>query len=66
LLTRLPEKNVEDWIKHSEASRDAGESLVKAAKKKDFAAARAAYEKMLTNCNACHKQFEEGKHILEP
>jgi hypothetical protein len=66
LLTRLPEKNSEDWIKHSEVSRDAGETLVKAAKKKDFAAARAAYEKMLTNCNACHKQFEEGKHILEP
>lgn len=66
LLGRLPEKDASDWIKHSELSRDVGGELVAAAKKKDYAAARAAYEKMLVHCNDCHKQFEQGKHILAP
>ena len=66
LLSRQPEENKGDWIKHSELSRDAGGEFVAAAKKKDFAAAKVAYEKMLTHCNDCHKQFEEGKHILTP
>lgn len=66
LLARLPEKDVADWIKHSELSRDAGAMFVAAAKKKDFAGARKAYETMLTHCNDCHKQFEKGRHILEP
>ena len=66
LLGRLPEKDAADWIKHSELSRDVGGELVAAAKKKDYAAARAAYEKMLVHCNDCHKQFEQGKHILAP
>ncbi|MFN7628223.1 MAG: hypothetical protein ACK5PZ_15455 [Pirellula sp.] len=66
LLTRLPEKDGEDWVTHSGASRDAGAEVYSAAKQKDFAKSRAAYEKMLTHCNACHKQFENGKHILEP
>jgi hypothetical protein len=66
LLTRLPEKDGEDWVAHSIASRDAGAEVYSAAKQKDFAKSRGAYEKMLTHCNACHKQFENGKHILEP
>jgi hypothetical protein len=66
LLSRQPEENKADWIQHSELSRDAGGEFVAAAKKKDFAAAKVAYEKMLTHCNDCHKQFEEGKHILTP
>lgn len=66
LLSRQPDENKGDWIQHSELSRDAGGEFVAAAKKKDFAAAKVAYEKMLTHCNDCHKQFEEGKHILTP
>jgi len=66
LLARLPEENKADWIKHSELARDAGGEFVATAKKKDFAAAKAAYEKMLIHCNDCHKQFEQGKHILTP
>jgi len=66
LLTRLPEKDGEDWVTHSVASRDAGAEVYSAAKQKDYAKSRSAYEKMLTHCNACHKQFENGKHILEP
>lgn len=66
LLSRLPQENQADWVKHSELSRDAGGEFVAAAKKKDFAAAKGAYEKMLTYCNDCHKQFEEGRHILTP
>ncbi len=66
LLSRLPEENKADWVKHSELSRDMGGELVAAAKKKDFAAAKIAYEKMLVHCNDCHKQFEKGRHILTP
>ncbi len=66
LMLRKPEKDVEAWIKYSVDARDAGAELVKAAKKQDFAASKAAYVKMLDHCNACHKQFEKGKHILKP
>ena len=37
-----------------------------AAKAKDFEAATGAWKTMLDSCNACHKQFENGKHILQP
>lgn len=66
LLTRKPEKDAAEWSKYSAASRDAGADLVKAAKAKDFPAAKKAYEAMLGHCNACHKKFEDGKHILAP
>lgn len=66
LLTRQPDKSAADWNKHSIASRDAGADMVRSAKAKDFAATKKAYEAMLGHCNACHKQFEDGKHILAP
>lgn len=66
LLIRKPENDAADWIKYSVASRDAGAEIVKAAKKQDFAASKEAYVRMLDHCNACHKQFEKGKHILKP
>lgn len=66
LLTRLPEKDVDLWVKYSIDSRDAGADMVKAAKAKDYTATKKAYEAMLGHCNACHKKFEEGKHILTP
>ncbi len=66
LLIRKPEKDVPDWLKYSVASRDAGAEIIKAAKQKNFAASKEAYVQMLEHCNACHKQFENGKHILKP
>ncbi len=66
LLGRKPEENAADWVKHAEASRTDGAALYKAAKEKNFDAATTAYKSMLNNCNACHKQFEEGRHILQP
>lgn len=66
LLTRKPEKDAAEWSKYSAASRDSGADLVKAARAKDFPAAKKAYEAMLGHCNACHKKFEDGKHILAP
>jgi hypothetical protein len=66
LLLRLPEKDADVWARHSADSRDAGAKVVKAAKAKDFSGAKKAYEAMLGHCNACHKKFEEGKHILTP
>lgn len=66
LLMRKPEKDADLWTQYSVEVRDAGSELVKAAKAKDFPASRRAYEGMLTHCNACHKKFEEGRHILTP
>lgn len=66
LFARLPEADQADWNEHSAASRDAGAELYQAAREKKFASADAAWRKMLDKCNACHKQFENGKHILTP
>ncbi|MEO2013278.1 MAG: hypothetical protein ABGZ53_02805 [Fuerstiella sp.] len=66
LFARLPEKDSDDWARHATASRTEGSALYKAARGKDFVKATAAYKKMLNNCNACHRQFENGKHILVP
>ncbi|MEY4178318.1 MAG: hypothetical protein RLY70_1892 [Planctomycetota bacterium] len=66
LLTRLPEDDATAWAGHSAKVRDFGGQLYGAAKKKDFAAARKAYESMIQNCNACHDQFAGGSHILKP
>lgn len=66
LFGRAPEEGAADWKKHAAASRDGGAKLYAAAKSKDFAATQAAWKGMLESCNACHKQFENGKHILQP
>lgn len=66
LLGRKPEEHAADWVKHAVASRTAGAALYNAAKTKDFTAATTSYKTMLESCNACHRQFEEGKHILQP
>ena len=66
LFARLPEKDADDWARHSAKSRDEGASLYRGARKKDYAAVTQAWTKMLNNCNACHRQFENGKHILAP
>ena len=66
LYSRKPEEKAEDWVKHATASKDNGAKLYKAAKAKDFTAATDAYKAMLESCNACHRQFEDGKHILAP
>ncbi|HIE99105.1 MAG: hypothetical protein ABGZ23_08325 [Fuerstiella sp.] len=66
LFARLPEKNADDWARHATASRSEGSALYQAARGKDFVKATSAYKRMLNNCNACHRQFENGKHILVP
>ena len=66
LFARTPDEDGADWNRHAEASRDAGAKLYAAARAKDFEAATKSYTLMLQNCNACHKQFEDGRHILTP
>jgi hypothetical protein len=66
LFSRKPEEHGEDWVRHAKASREQGASLYKAAKEKNFESATASWKSMLDSCNSCHKQFEEGKHILTP
>jgi hypothetical protein len=65
LLLRKPEKEGDKWAAMSVAVRDAGAELVQAARMKDFAGSRKAYEKMIDRCNACHQHFDGGKHQLD-
>jgi hypothetical protein len=68
IMDRLPEKAKDKsaWVNFAFAVREAGSQLYQAAKKKDDAVAASAYKTMITKCNACHKQFAEGKHQLVP
>lgn len=66
LLHRKPENDVTDWLQFSAAARSEGGKLYQAAKKAAYAEAKVHYAAMLIQCNACHKQFAEGKHQLEP
>jgi hypothetical protein len=64
LLIRKPKDAAGEWKGFSLEVRNAGGQLYRAAKRKDFPAARNAYEQMLSKCNACHKRFAGGKHQL--
>ncbi len=66
LVLRKQEKDQTKWDECSVASKQAGEMAFKAAKKKNYADTRKAYETMLVHCNDCHKTFAEGKHQLAP
>ncbi|MDZ4847933.1 MAG: hypothetical protein SGI77_01440 [Pirellulaceae bacterium] len=66
LLHRTPEKDVAAWLKISAASRDEGGKLYQAAKQGSYTDAKVHYSAMLIQCNACHTQFAEGKHQLQP
>lgn len=66
LMLRAPEEGAAGWQGLSAAVRSDGGELYQAARKSDYAAARKAYVSMLSNCNACHKKFADGKHQLEP
>lgn len=66
LLIRQPDEDRKDWMRHSVEVRDLGGQLYRAAKSKDYTAARRHYEAMLTKCNACHQQFAGGEHQLKP
>ena len=68
LLLHKPYKSddVESWQKYSTAVRKHGGELFAAARKKDFATARKAYEAMIGQCNHCHDGFHHGKPMLKP
>ena len=66
LLFRAPDEDAAEWQALSVAVRGDGGELYQAARNSDYPAARKAYEKMLNNCNACHKKFAEGKYQLKP
>ncbi|MFT4587790.1 MAG: hypothetical protein ACI9VS_000463 [Candidatus Binatia bacterium] len=66
LFQRKPEKDSEAWVTHAATARTKGAAFYAAARKRDYAAATKTYQAMLQSCNACHKQFAEGKHQLKP
>jgi len=66
LLLREPAEKADAWRKLSVAVRTHGGELYQAARESDYPAARKAYVTMLNQCNACHQQFADGKHQLQP
>ena len=66
LALRKQEKDQLKWDEYSAASKRDGEIAFKAAKQKNFAETRKAYESMLIHCNDCHKSFDKGKNQLAP
>jgi len=66
IIMRPPGEDVEDWNKYSVEVRNHGKEFYTAARGKNFEAATKHYKAMLNSCNACHKQFEDGRHILTP
>lgn len=66
LLIRTPDENSGEWNKAALATRKLGAELYRAAAANEFDAATKAYTSMLTNCNACHKTFADGKYQLKP
>lgn len=66
LVLRKQEADQAKWDEYSLASKLSGEMAFKAAKQKNFAETRKAYETMLIHCNDCHKTFAKGKHQLIP
>ena len=66
LIGRTSENEVADWNAHALKVRVSGSALYAAAKKKDTDEARKQWAGMLENCNACHKQFAGGEHMLQP
>lgn len=54
------------WRAGGVASKQAGELAFKAAKKKNYADTRKAYELMIDHCNDYHKVISEGKNQLAP
>lgn len=66
IMLRGPEEERAKWDAHAAAVRAQGGELYRAAKAKEFDAATEHYEAMLTACNACHNDFADGEHQLEP
>jgi hypothetical protein len=66
IIMRPPGEDAKDWNKYSVDVRNHGKEFYTSARAKDFASATKHYKAMLNSCNDCHKQFEDGKHILTP
>jgi hypothetical protein len=66
LLMRTPDEGGAAWDKFSVDVRNSGGYLYRAAGARDYKIAQQNFAAMLDNCNACHKQFAEGKYQLQP
>lgn len=64
LISREVEGDKELWDGISVEVRTEGQKFYEALKAKNFTDAQTHYESMLNKCNACHKEFADGKHQL--
>lgn len=67
LMMRGPEDDTRArWNQLSVELRAEGKLLYQQAKKRDFAKASQHYKTFIAKCNACHKEFADGEHMLKP
>lgn len=67
LLFRRPTGTDEKaWDVSAVALRSVAAELVKAAKKRDYAATKTHYAAVVNACNRCHEQFTMGEPKIEP
>lgn len=66
LMLRGPEEKKPEWDALSQQLRAEGQKLYQSAKKRDFELTTKHYKQFVSNCNACHEKFADGKHIQKP
>jgi len=66
LVDRGPADHKEAWQKQAVSMREAGRELYATAKTREFKPTREKWEALIVRCNACHKEFADGKHQLTP
>lgn len=64
LLVGRHAENADAWDGYSIAVREHGTEMYKSSKEKDFAKSKEHFTQMIDQCNACHKEFADGKHQL--
>lgn len=63
VAARAPEENAQEWKEIAKTVYDSGSALYQSARKMKYDEAKTNYEEMITNCNKCHNDFANGKHL---
>lgn len=66
LLMRTPGPGYEKWDTNATAIRTLGAQLYRSAKERDYQASLLYYRHLVDRCSACHREYAEGQHQLEP
>ncbi len=65
-IRRPDDADAKEWATLSIALRETGSAVMKAAKARDYAATKKAYDAMVASCNRCHTKLTDGEPKIEP